>query len=155
MGAAEMPSSPLGSTPCPSVFRLASNFLIGAVWTGFKALPAEQQPRWQTEVQGFVGQEATQRRLYVLFNAQVEKQGLANAWEPSARERLRLVEGTDPRRALAITAVNGHATALFAEWMPADPERLSGWASGRERAAPESNRAVAKRRRGKAQRHPV
>lgn len=106
-------------------FPIGEQFFIDAVRTGLKALPAEQQPRWQAEVKGFLGQEATHRRIHALFNAQIEKHGLVNAWEPRARERLRLVEGTDPRRALAITAVNGHATALFAEWMPADPERLS------------------------------
>lgn len=105
-------------------FPIGEQFFIDAVRAGFKALPAEQQPRWQAAVQGFVGQEATHRRIHALFNAQIEKHGLVNAWEPRARERLRLVEGTDPRHALAITAANEHFTALFAEWMLAHPERL-------------------------------
>ena len=105
-------------------FPIGEQFFIDAVRAGFKALPANQRPRWQAEVQGFVGQEATHRRIHALFNAQIEKHGLVNAWEPRARERLRLVEGADPRHALAITAANEHFTALFAEWMLAHPERL-------------------------------
>ena len=105
-------------------FPIGEQFFIDAVRTGFKALPAEQRPRWQAEVQGLVGQEATHRRIHALFNAQIEKHGLVDDWEPSARERLRLVEGIDPRHALAITAANEHFTVLFAEWLLAQPARL-------------------------------
>ena len=107
-------------------FPLGEQFFIDAVRNGFKALPPDQQPRWQAEMQGFVGQEATHRRIHSLFNAQIEQHGLVNAWEPRARERLRLVEGTDPRHALAITAANEHFTALFAEWLLSHPEVLDG-----------------------------
>ena len=105
-------------------FPIGEQFFIDAIRAGYKALPTEQQPRWQSEVQGFVGQEATHRRIHTLFNVQIEKHGLVNGWEPRARERLRLVEGSDPRHALAITAANEHFTALFAEWMLAHPERF-------------------------------
>lgn len=107
-------------------FPIGEQFFIDSVRNGFKALPPDQQSRWQAEVQGFVGQEATHRRIHSLFNAQIERHGLVNAWEPRARERLRLVEGTDPRHGLAITAANEHFTALFAEWLLSHTEVLKG-----------------------------
>ena len=77
-------------------------------------------------MRGFIGQEATHRRIHALFNAQIEKHGLVNEWEPRARKRLQLLEGTDPRHSLAITAANEHFTALFAEWLLSHPTLLDG-----------------------------
>jgi predicted metal-dependent hydrolase len=107
-------------------FPVGEQFFIDSVRNGLRALPAQQQARWQDEVKGFVGQEATHRRIHALFNAQIERHGLVNAWEPRARERLQKVEGSDPRHGLAITAANEHFTALFAEWMLAHPQLLDG-----------------------------
>lgn len=107
-------------------FPIGEQFFIDAVRDGFKCLSAEQQAQFQAEVQGFVGQEATHRRIHGLFNAQIEKHGLVNHWEPRARDRLRWLAGCDPRHALAITAANEHFTALFAEWMLSHPDRLNG-----------------------------
>ena len=103
-------------------FPIGEQFFIDSVRNGFKALPPQRQAELQAEVQGFVGQEATHRRIHALFNAQIEKHGLVNDWEPRARERLRLLEGTDPRHGLAITAANEHFTAILAEWLLAHPE---------------------------------
>lgn len=36
-------------------FPVGEQFFIDAVRNGHKAMPAEQQERWRTEVQGFVG----------------------------------------------------------------------------------------------------
>jgi uncharacterized protein len=107
-------------------FPLGEQFFIDAVRDGVKSLPPEQQDKFQNEMQGFIGQEATHRRIHTLFNAQIEKHGLVNDWEPRARRRLKLVEGADPRHALGITAANEHFTALFAEWMLAHPQLLAG-----------------------------
>ncbi|MCW5654706.1 metal-dependent hydrolase [Hydrogenophaga sp.] len=107
-------------------FPIGEQFFIDSVRQGLKALPPDQQAAWQAEVQGFVGQEATHRRIHALFNAQIEKHGLANAWEPRARQRLQLLQGTDPRHGLAITAANEHFTALFAEWLLSHPGVLDG-----------------------------
>ena len=107
-------------------FPVGEQFFIDSVRTGFKALPEDEQMAFKAEVQGFVGQEATHCRIHALFNAQIEKHGLVNAWEPRARERLRLVEGSDPRHGLAITAANEHFTALFAEWMLSHQHLLDG-----------------------------
>lgn len=107
-------------------FPVGEQFFIDSVRNGLQALPPDQQAALKDEVQGFIGQEATHRRIHALFNAQIEKHGLVNAWEPRARERLKLVEGSDPRHGLAITAANEHFTALFAEWMLSRPQFLDG-----------------------------
>jgi uncharacterized protein len=107
-------------------FPVGEQFFIDSVRNGYKALPADEQPRFKDEVQGFVGQEATHRRIHALFNAHLEKQGLVNDWGPRARERMKLLEGTDPRHALAITAANEHFTAIFAEWMLEHHHLLDG-----------------------------
>jgi len=98
-------------------FPVGEQFFIDSVRNGLKSLPAERQAAWKDEVQGFIGQEATHRRIHALFNAHLEKQGLVNDWERRARERLKMMDGLDPRHGLAITAANEHFTALFAEWM--------------------------------------
>ncbi len=107
-------------------FPIGEQFFIDSVREGFKALPAGQQAKLKAEVQGFVGQEATHRRIHALFNAQIEKHGLVNEWEPRARERMQLLAGTDPRHSLAVTAANEHFTALFAEWLLARPQLFDG-----------------------------
>lgn len=107
-------------------FPVGEQFFIDSVRAGLARLPAEQQVSLKTEVQGFVGQEATHRRIHALFNAHLERQGLVNTWEPRARERLKLLDGADPRHGLAITAANEHFTALFAEWLLGHPELLDG-----------------------------
>lgn len=98
-------------------FPVGEQFFIDSVRAGLKALPPELKARFKDEAQGFIGQEATHRRIHGLFNAHLERQGLVNDWEPRARERLKLMTGLDPRHGLAITAANEHFTALFAEWM--------------------------------------
>jgi predicted metal-dependent hydrolase len=98
-------------------FPVGEQFFIDAVRNGFKALPEDKQERFRAEVQGFIGQEATHRRLHSLYNAHLEKLGLVNDWEPRARERLKMMEGADVRHWLAITAANEHFTALMADWM--------------------------------------
>jgi len=107
-------------------FPLGEQFFIDSVRNGLKSLPAEQQEKYSTEVQGFIGQEATHRRIHSLFNAQIEKHGLVNEWEPRAKARLQLLEGADPRHGLGVTAANEHFTALFAEWLLAHPQVLEG-----------------------------
>lgn len=107
-------------------FPVGEQFFMDAVRNGFKALPGEQQAVFAEEVKGFVGQEATHRRLHALFNGQLERQGLVNAWGPRAAERVRLFEGSDPRHPLAVTAANEHFTALLAEWLLGHPEVLEG-----------------------------
>ena len=107
-------------------FPVGEQFFIDAVKDGLKALPPGEQEKYRAEVQGFIGQEATHRRIHSLFNAQLARQGLVNAWEPRAAARLALLAGADPRHALAITAANEHFTAIFAEWVLGTPELFAG-----------------------------
>ena len=106
-------------------FPVGEQFFIDSVRAGFKTLPAEKQDRFRTEVQGFIGQEATHRRLHSLFNGHLEKQGLVNDWESRALERLKPLEGQDPRHLLAITAANEHFTAILADWMLRNADLLA------------------------------
>jgi uncharacterized protein len=107
-------------------FPVGEQFFIDAVRNGLKALPPDKQAEFQTEVQGFIGQEATHRRIHGLFNQHLEAQGLDNAWERRARKRLDLMADSDPRHPLGVTAANEHFTALFAEWLLARPQLLDG-----------------------------
>ena len=107
-------------------FPFGEQFFIDAVRAGFKALPAGDQARFDAEVKGFIGQEATHRRIHALFNAHLERQGLVDRWTPRARARLEPMAGADPRHALGITAANEHFTAIFAEWLLGNPALLQG-----------------------------
>ncbi|MFT4241951.1 MAG: metal-dependent hydrolase [Acidovorax sp.] len=107
-------------------FPAGEQFFIDAVKGGHQALPPDQQSRFAAEVRGFVGQEATHRRIHALFNGHLQKQGFVNAWEARVKERLPLFAGADPRHPLAVTAASEHFTALLAEWLLARPEILQG-----------------------------
>ena len=98
-------------------FPIGEQFFIDSVRNGFKELPADKQDAFRAEVQGFIGQEATHRRLHSLYNAHLDKLGLVNEWEPRARNRLKIMEGQDVRHWLGITAANEHFTAIFADFM--------------------------------------
>src|SRR5213075_2363763 len=95
-------------------FPVGEQFFIDSVRNGFKVLPADKQEPLRAEVQGFIGQEATHRRLHSLYNAHLDKLGLVNDWGPRAQARLKLLDGIDPRHAVALTAANEHFTAIFA-----------------------------------------
>jgi uncharacterized protein len=105
-------------------FPVGEQFFIDSVREGFKALPAEAQERFRGETQGFVGQEATHRRLHGLFNDHLANHGLVNAWEPRSLERQKQFEGLDPRHGLAITAAFEHFTAILADWLLRNPSVL-------------------------------
>jgi len=98
-------------------FPVGEQFFIDSVRNGFNALAPDRQERFRAEVQAFIGQEATHRRLHSLYNAHLEKQGLVDAWSARAVKRFKLLQGLDPRHALAITAANEHFTAVMADWM--------------------------------------
>jgi predicted metal-dependent hydrolase len=105
-------------------FPLGEQFFIDAVRNGLKSLPPAQQERFRAEAQGFIGQEATHRRLHALYNAQLDKLGLVNDWEPRLREQQKLLEGADPRHHLAVTAANEHFTAILADFILRNPDLL-------------------------------
>lgn len=108
-------------------FPVGEQFFIDSVREGVKALPQDDRARFAADVQGFVGQEATHRRIHALFNAHLQRQGYTNTWETRILARLeRLKVMKDPRHAVAITAATEHLTAIFAQHMLAHPQALDG-----------------------------
>lgn len=105
-------------------FPVGEQFFIDSVRNGFKELPPEKQEAFKAEVQGFVGQEATHRRLHSLYNAHLDKLGLVNDWAPRAAKRMKLLDGVDVRHWLGITAANEHFTAIFADYLLHNPDLL-------------------------------
>jgi predicted metal-dependent hydrolase len=107
-------------------FPVGEQYFIDSVRAGLKALPETERARLATEVQGFVGQEATHRRIHGLFNAQLEKQGYVNELERRAALRLKKYAHLDVRIHVGSTAATEHLTAIFADWMLSHPAALQG-----------------------------
>lgn len=108
-------------------FPIGEQFFIDSLRKGVKAMPEAQRESFEAEVQGFIGQEATHRRIHTLFNDQLARQGYTNTWEPRARARIaRLDAIEDPRHAVAATAATEHFTAILAEHLLNHPQSLEG-----------------------------
>ncbi|MDO8418731.1 MAG: metal-dependent hydrolase [Rubrivivax sp.] len=107
-------------------FPAGEQVFIDSMRIGLAALPPEQRERFGDEVQAFIGQEATHRRIHELFNGHLGRQGLVNRWEARIQRRRRRLEGIDPRNWLAVTAATEHFTAIFAEYLLAQPQVLDG-----------------------------
>jgi predicted metal-dependent hydrolase len=107
-------------------FPVGEQFFMDSVRAGFKTLPEAQRAQFAAEVQGFVGQEATHRRVHALFNGHLEKMGFANSIANRATARIKKQAHLDPRMHVAGTAATEHFTALFADWMLRHPEALEG-----------------------------
>ena len=107
-------------------FPVGEQFFIDSVRNGLKALPLDDRDSYADDVQAFVGQEATHRRIHSLFNAHLANHGLVNDWAPRAAARMKLMDGVNPLHPLALTAANEHFTAIFAEWMLGHPAILEG-----------------------------
>lgn len=98
-------------------FPPGEQLFIDSVRAAIPLLPADKQAEFKSQVAGFIGQEATHRRIHGLFNAELERQGLINAWIPRAQRRLKRMENFAPRHMLALTAAYEHFTALLAQWL--------------------------------------
>ena len=107
-------------------FPVGEQFFIDAVRRGLQMLPVEKQGQLSAEVQRFIGQEATHRRIHDLFNGHLEKQGLINEWGPRVQQRAKLLEEVDPRHGLAVTSANEHFTVMLAEWLLRHHDLLDG-----------------------------
>jgi predicted metal-dependent hydrolase len=107
-------------------FPQGEQYFMDSVRAGFKTLPAGEQERLANEVQGFVGQEATHRRIHALFNGHLQTMGFNNQIEPRATRRTEKNAHRDVRVHVGATAATEHLTALFAEWMLQHPEALEG-----------------------------
>ncbi|MEY3124836.1 MAG: hypothetical protein RLZZ573_1356 [Pseudomonadota bacterium] len=107
-------------------FPVGEQYFMDSVRAGLKTLPEPQRQRLATEVQGFVGQEATHRRIHALFNGHLETLGFDNVLERRAIKRLAENAHRDVRVHVAATAATEHFTAVFADWMLRHPEALEG-----------------------------
>jgi len=108
-------------------FPVGEQFFIDSVRAGVEALPPQRRSAFDAALQGFVGQEATHRRINALFNGHLAQQGLVNTWEPRIVRRLARMQGiTDPRHAVAITAALEHFTAILAKHLLAHPQVMEG-----------------------------
>ena len=107
-------------------FPVGEQYFMDSVRAGLKALPPDQQARFAAEVQGFVGQEATHRRIHALFNGHLETLGFDNALERRARKRIEGNVQINVRNHVGATAATEHLTAIFADWMFQHPEALAG-----------------------------
>jgi len=105
-------------------FPVGEQYFIDAVRATLQALPETQRARFAADVQAFVGQEATHRRLHALFNGHLQQQGLRNDIEPRARARMQAHAQRNVRVHLAVTAATEHFTAIFADWLMRHPEAL-------------------------------
>lgn len=107
-------------------FPAGEQYFIDSVREGLKALPDDKRMALSAEVQGFIGQEATHRRIHALFNANLDRLGFTNGIERSAEARRKAHEGDDLRNKVAATAATEHFTAIFADWLMRHPQALAG-----------------------------
>lgn len=107
-------------------FPVGEQFFIDSVRLGLATLPPEQRAAFEAEVKGFIGQEATHRRIHALFNEHLARQGLVNHWAPRVARRVKRLDGVDPRAWLAVTAATEHFTAILAEYLLHQPQALAG-----------------------------
>jgi predicted metal-dependent hydrolase len=107
-------------------FPLGEQYFMDSVRAGWKTLPDAERQRLTAEVQGFVGQEATHRRIHGLFNGHLETMGFDNELERRARRRMEKNAYRDVRIHVGATAATEHLTAIFADWMLRHPEALEG-----------------------------
>ena len=69
-------------------FPSGEQFFIDSVRAGVQMLPEDERARFEPAIKGFIGQEATHRRIHALFNAHLAAQGLVNHWEARAVKRI-------------------------------------------------------------------
>jgi uncharacterized protein len=100
---------------------------IDSVQACAKMLPEE--PRYSVlreQVRDFCAQEATHRHMHAQYNAQLEKQGLVNAWEPRIVRRFSQAAHINPLHHLALTAGFEHYTAVLSQILLERPQMLDG-----------------------------
>jgi predicted metal-dependent hydrolase len=107
-------------------FPVGEQFFIDAVRDASRLLPEDRRAAMEAEIRGFIGQEATHRRIHQLFNQHLEREGLRDDWTPRALDRIQRLAGEDPRHAVGVTAATEHMTAMFADWLLRHPQALQG-----------------------------
>jgi predicted metal-dependent hydrolase len=107
-------------------FPVGEQFFIDSLRAGLKTLPEVERTCRSVEVQGFIGQEATHRRIHELFNRQLAQQGYFNHWAERAAKRVQEAGKLDLRLQVAITAAIEHFTAIMADWVLSNPHAFAG-----------------------------
>ena len=107
-------------------FPAGEQFFIDSVRTGLNSLPEAERLKYADEVQCFIGQEATHRRIHALFNGHLERLGYDNEIERRTVARRAANAQRDPRMHAAATAATEHFTAIFADWLLRHPQALEG-----------------------------
>lgn len=99
-------------------FPAGEQVFIDSMKLGLPRLSDEQRARFEPEVRGFIGQEATHRRVHALLNEHLVRQGQVNHWEGRILHRVKTqLQGVDPRGWLGVTAATEHFTAILAEYL--------------------------------------
>ncbi len=107
-------------------FPAGEQLFIDSVRQAVAALPEAQRAQFADEVQAFIGQEATHRRIHQRFNELLAQQGLVNHWEPRILARRAQLQALDLRNWLAVTAATEHLTAIFAQHLLTHASALQG-----------------------------
>ncbi len=114
-------------------FPAGEQFFIDAVRMGAERLAQPERDAFDAELRGFVGQEATHRRIHARFNEHLHRQGLDNAWERRILQRRARMEGADPRAWVGVTAAAEHLTAVLAGYLLGHSEQALAGAEPRLR----------------------
>ncbi|MES2149463.1 MAG: metal-dependent hydrolase [Pseudomonadota bacterium] len=107
-------------------FPIGEQYFIDSLRCGLQHVPEPQRAALAGEVQGFIGQEATHRRVHALFNGHLERLGFDNEIERRARRRLQANAFRHASVHVAATAATEHFTSIFANWMLRHPHALEG-----------------------------
>jgi predicted metal-dependent hydrolase len=107
-------------------FPMGEQLFIDSLKKAVVELPPEERERFASEVQGFIGQEATHRRIHQRFNALLDQQGYVNRYEARLAARRPLLERIDTRNWVAVTAATEHFTAVFSEYLLSHSELMQG-----------------------------
>jgi uncharacterized protein len=123
-------------------FPAGEQLFIDSLKKGLAALPEAERDRFDAEVRGFIGQEATHRHVHARFNTLLAAQGRVNRWEPRIHSRRSQLEALDVRNWVGVTAATEHLTAVFADYLlnrpallaaaPEPLQRLWQWHSAEE-----------------------
>ncbi len=107
-------------------FPAGEQYFISSVHRGFMTLSEIEQQRVAPEVQGFIGQEATHRRIHSLFNGHLNRHGYYNHIEQRTLKRFKAHAHCNILGHLAATAATEHLAFLFSDWTLRHDESLGG-----------------------------
>jgi predicted metal-dependent hydrolase len=106
-------------------FPVGEQFFIDSLRRGVKELSPDLQASFAKDIKGFIGQEATHRRIHERFNHHVLNQGMVNHWEKRILRRIALINQKKAIHAVAVTTAYEHYTSVFAAWLLNHPHFLA------------------------------